>query len=435
MKTIINKITTLSLGTVLIFASCTKDYKNPNAASQPDVFASPKGITGVAVSLQRTYSLTVHSSMMSSCALSTNEALIVNVGNVSEALLFNGGASVDGNNGLIGNVWISNCKLIYDANTVIDAAVKNIPDAAYRSGVIGYASIFKALGYGNLSMYWENVPDTIGAPVSSPSIFITRTQGYTKAVATIDRALAFITANPISTTFTSDIPAGIDIVNTLQALKARYALYAGNIAAAAAAASIVDITKISLLNYDALNPNPVFITVTSSNNVYQPIDSTLGLPLTLRPDLTDARIPFYTTIATSTPRYRMNGFWNSSTRSIPIYLPDEVRLIRAECLLRQSSPDAAAAKTIIDAILQQTPASDPLGVGANIVAGYTGIVDVPSLLNEVYRNRCIELFMSTNKMEDIRRFGRPNSETKRKNFPYPFRERDNNPNTPTDPVF
>jgi hypothetical protein len=116
-------------------------------------------------------------------------------------------------------------------------------------------------------------------------------------------------------------------------------------------------------------------------------------------------------------------------------LPDEVRLIRAECLLRQSTPDAAAAKTIIDAILQQAPASDPLGVGANIAAGYTGTVDVPSLLDEVYRNRCIELFMSTNKMEDIRRFGRPNSETKRKNFPYPFRERDNNPNTPTDPLF
>ncbi len=435
MKKIFNKITVLSLAAIALFASCSKEYSNPNAASQPDVFASPKGITGVAVSLQRSYSLGVHSAMMSSCGLSTNEALIVNVGNVSEALLFNGGASVDGNNGLLGLVWINNCKVVYDANTVIDAAVRNIPDAGYRSGVIGYASIFKALAYGNLSMYWESVPDTIGAPVTTPSTFIPRSQGYTKAVATIDRALAFIAASPISATFTSDVPAGIDIVNTLQALKARYALYAGNIATALTAANAVDITKTSVMNYDALNPNPVFITVTSSNNIYQPLDSTLGLPLTLRPALTDARIPFYTTIATSTPRYRMNGFWNATTRAIPIYLPDEVRLIRAECLLRQATPDAAGAKTIIDAILQQAPAADALGVGASIAAGYTGTVDVPNLLNEVYRNRCIELFMSTNRLEDVRRFGRPNAETKRKNFPYPFRERDNNPNTPADPAF
>jgi hypothetical protein len=435
MKSIINTVTTLSLGAIMVLTSCTKEYSNPNAASQPDVFASPKGITGVAVSLQRNYSLNVHSSMMSSCALSTNEALIVNVGNVSEALLFSGGASVDGNNGLLGTVWINNCKVVYDANTVINAAIKNIPDAGYRSGVVGYASIFKALAYGNLCMYWENVPDTIGAPVSSPSIFISRTQGYTKAVATIDRALAFIAASPISTTFISDIPSGVDIINTLQALKARYALYAGNISTAIAAANIVDITKTSVLNYDALNPNPVFITVTSSNNVYQPLDSTLGLPLTLRPALTDARIPFYTTIATSTPRFRMNGFWNASTRSIPLYLSDEIRLIRAECLLRQASPDLVGAKAIIDAILQQTPAADPFGVGANIASGYTGIVDVTNLLDEVYRNRCIELFMSANKLEDLRRFGRPNSETKRKNFPYPFRERDNNSNTPADPAF
>jgi hypothetical protein len=35
----------------------------------------------------------------------------------------------------------------------------------------------------------------------------------------------------------------------------------------------------------------------------------------------------------------------------------------------------------------------------------------------------------------MRRFGRANTEMKRKNMPYPFRERDNNPNTPEDPIF
>jgi hypothetical protein len=435
MKRIQSLTLFLGLAATLMTASCSKEYLNPNAASDVSVLGSPKGLMGVAVGVQRTYALSIHPSMMSAVGLTTGETFVLNIGNISEANLFNGGASVDGNNGLLGSIWISNCKAIYDANTVL-AGAQNLNDAGYRSGLIGYASIFKALAIGNLSMLWENIPDTIGAPVSAPTKFITRAAGYARAVATIDKALAAISAAPISTLFNSDLPAGVDIVNTLQALRARYNLYAGNITGAQAAANAVDLTKTSVLNYESLNPNPVFINVTSSNNVYAPIDSTLGLPVGIRPDLTDARIPFYTSIAaTGTPRFRMNGFWNSATRSIPLYLPDEVRLMRAECLLRQTTPDPAAAKTIIDAVLQQTAASDPLGIGANIAAGYTGPTDAASLLTEVYRNRCIELYISSNKLEDMRRFGRANAEMKRRNMPYPFRERDNNPNTPADPTF
>jgi hypothetical protein len=435
MKRIQSLTLFLGLAATLMTASCSKEYLNPNAASDVLVLGSPKGLMGVAVGVQRTYALSIHPSMMSAVGLTTGETFVLNIGNISEANLFNGGASVDGNNGLLGSIWISNCKAIYDANTVL-AGAQNLNDAGYRSGLIGYASIFKALAIGNLSMLWENIPDTIGAPVSAPTKFITRAAGYARAVATIDKALAAISAAPISTLFNSDLPAGVDIVNTLQALRARYNLYAGNIAGAQAAANAVDLTKTSVLNYESLNPNPVFINVTSSNNVYAPIDSTLGLPVGIRPDLTDARIPFYTSIAaTGTPRFRMNGFWNSATRSIPLYLPDEVRLMRAECLLRQSAPDVVAAKALIDAVLQQTAASDPLGIGANIAAGYTGPTDAASLLTEVYRNRCIEIYMSSNKLEDMRRFGRANAEMKRRNMPYPFRERDNNPNTPADPTF
>jgi hypothetical protein len=435
MKRIQSLTLFLGLAATLMTASCSKEYLNPNAASDVSVLGSPKGLMGVAVGVQRTYALSIHPSMMSAVGLTTGETFVLNIGNISEANLFNGGASVDGNNGLLGSIWISNCKAIYDANTVL-AGAQNLNDAGYRSGLIGYASIFKALAIGNLSMLWENIPDTIGAPVSAPTKFITRAAGYARAVATIDKALAAISAAPISTLFNSDLPAGVDIVNTLQALRARYNLYAGNITGAQAAANAVDLTKTSVLNYESLNPNPVFINVTSSNNVYAPIDSTFGLPVGIRPDVTDARIPFYTSIAASgTPRFRLNGFWNSATRSIPLYLPDEVRLMRAECLLRQTTPDPAAAKTIIDAVLQQTAASDPLGIGANIAAGYTGPTDAASLLTEVYRNRCIELYISSNKLEDMRRFGRANAEMKRRNMPYPFRERDNNPNTPADPTF
>ena len=61
-----------------------------------------------------------------------------------------------------------------------------------------------------------------------------------------------------------------------------------------------------------------------------------------------------------------------------------------------------------------------------------------SLLKEIYKNRCIELFMSGMKLSDSRRFARPgpndlNAERNRNYYPYPLQERSGNPKTPADP--
>jgi starch-binding outer membrane protein, SusD/RagB family len=425
--------TTIAFSIILIgISSCKKDFKNPNAASSDQVLTNPKGLMGVAVGIQRTYSNGVAYGIADATGLITGETFILNVGNASEAQFSNGGGAVDNSNGLLNNIWTSSSKCIYDANNVINGAA-SVADKGYASGLIGYASIIKALSIGAQSMYWENVPATIG---STASTFVTRSQGFSNAIATIDNALSSISANPISTGFLADLPAGLDIINTLQALKARYSLFIGNYAAAISAANLVDLTKSSSLSFDAATPNPIYQSVTSTNNVYQPVDSTLGLPLSIRPSLIDARVPFYTVINTAAaPRFRLNGFWNTATKKIPIYVTNEMKLIKAESLLRQTSPDPIGAQALIDAVLKQNPAIEPNGVGANIAAGYTGASDVASLLTEVYRNRCIEMYLSGLKLEDMRRFARPLTERKRNFFPYPINERNNNPNTPADPAF
>jgi hypothetical protein len=85
-------------------------------------------------------------------------------------------------------------------------------------------------------------------------------------------------------------------------------------------------------------------------------------------------------------------------------------------------------------VITKTAASDPFGVGANLPA-INSFGSYAALLDEIYKQRCIEMFMSGQKLEDMRRFGRANAEMKRKLMPYPLRERDNNPNTPADPAF
>ena len=138
-------------------------------------------------------------------------------------------------------------------------------------------------------MFWEKIPEGIGQNVG----FISRMEGYAKAIKVIDDALTAINANPISTSFTSSIPAGIDIVNTLQALKARYSLFSGNYTQALTAANAVDLTKKSVLNFEAANPNPIYDVAGSNFNVYQPVGPDMGLPAALQPDAADMRIPFY----------------------------------------------------------------------------------------------------------------------------------------------
>src|SRR5438105_4340286 len=426
--------TCLMLAAVLIqTTACKKDYPDPTKAPKDDALNSARGLTGIAVGLQRVYTAGRAASLynlVTADGFVTKQLNIINQGNTAEYQLYLGSGSVDGTNTILAGFWTNSNKLIYDANNVIDNAPK-LTDKGYASGLIAYASIFKALALGNMAMFWDHVPDTIGINVA----FVSSDDGFNKAIAVINNALAAVNANAISAIFQSNIPAGIDIVNTLHALKARYSLNAGNYAQALTEANAVDLTKKSTFNFDAVTLNPIFETATSTNNVYQPIDSTMGLPAGLEPNLADKREPFYIVInAAIAPRFRINGFGAALNSSFPVYLPGEMTLIKAESYARQSAPDLVNALIELNKIITKKPANDPLGVGADLPAD-AGPYTQAQLLDQIYRHRCIELYMSGLKLEDMRRFNRPTSERKRSFFPYPFIEKDNNPNTPGDPTF
>ncbi len=427
------KITFYTIAALALFlAGCKKDFTNPNAATQEETFASDRAATAVATGLQRQYALTAASplyALVNANGFVTNELILRNAGNIPELQLFTGGSAVDATNTVLANIWTRSSKIIYDANNVIGFA-NGLSDRSYASGLISFASIFKALSIGNLSMLWEKVPDTVGQNVS----FIDRLDGYRKAVAVLDGAITVYNANEPNALVRSRLPADIDIINTLYALKARYSLFAGDYATALAAANMVDLTKKSVFSYDALSQNPVFESATATNNVFQPIDTTLGLPVSLAPDLADKRIPFYIGINTAiAPRYRIKGFYEMGTTQIPIYLPGEIMLIKAEAYARMNPPNLAAALTELNKVITKTPSEDIYGVGADLPP-IAGPLTQEELLTEIYRQRSIELFMSGMRLEDMRRFGRPLTERKRNFFPYLFQERDNNPNTPPDPL-
>jgi starch-binding outer membrane protein, SusD/RagB family len=430
MKSITIKSFVLALAFSLGLSSCgDQEFLNPSAASETQVVSDVNGLIALCNGIQQRYTVGRQSPMyttISASGLSTRELRVLNSGNVDEDLLGIGGQSVNKNNSIVTQLWAQNNFVKYYADIVL-GNLNTATDPAMRASIQAYASIFKALALTNLSAYFEQVTISTGAKAA----FSPRNQALDQAITTLTSAQTALGTQAIPATFTSRIAPGINIPNTINALLARIYLMRGNLSEAAASAGRVDRAVRSSFNYDDIARNPIWDVALGNINVYQPRDLAMGLPAALAPETTDARIDFYflsRTIANNT--FRGRGFFKANGDAIPVYLPDEMTLIRAEVAARGNQ--LADAVTLINQVRTQAPTADIWGVGGNLPA-YAGENTQEAILTEIYRQRCIELFMSGQKLEDSRRFGRAADRT-RTFYPYPQVETDNNPNTPADPA-
>ncbi|MBA4053885.1 MAG: RagB/SusD family nutrient uptake outer membrane protein, partial [Marivirga sp.] len=171
----------------------------------------------------------------------------------------------------------------------------------------------------------------------------------------------------------------------------------------------------------------------SNRNVTEPQDDKFALPVALQTPPTDKRIAFFINSTAGVNKARAS-FFTSNTSTLPLYRVGEMYLIKAEALIRKSAANLTDAVTELNKVITKVPASDPWGIGADLPP-YSGGMTEQEVLDEIYKQRCIELYLSGLRFEDSRRFGRPQVERGNRNFmPYPFTERDNNSNTPTDPA-
>ncbi|MCX6214388.1 RagB/SusD family nutrient uptake outer membrane protein [Spirosoma sp.] len=435
MKKIVIPI--LLTGLLLTQAACNKEYLNPSTISQSQAVSSPDGLMTLANGLQYRYTtggaLSVLYASTAGAGLTTREQAVLNVGNLDEANLATGAGNVSNINSVVRNLWTqshlvrSNAELIL-ANTGV------VSDAGTKSGIIGYASIFRALSLGTLGMFFEQSPVTTGTNVP----FVTRAQVFKEAISTLETAATQLPSAPVSADFTGKIVTGIDIPNTIQALIARYALFSGDYDKALAAAAKVDLTKRSVFNFDDNTRNPLFEYTFGNLNVFQPTNANLGLPATLAPDAADKRIAFLTKPSTNTAVAPViaTAFYTANNAAVPVYLPGEILLIQAEAYARKG--DLVNAVASLNKVLTKTATQDAFGLGAALPA-YAGAQTADAILAEIYRNRQIELAYQGFRLEDSRRFNRPGpgatgAERNRNFFPYPLTERNNNTNTPGDPA-
>lgn len=415
----------------LFLTSCDEEFLDPTRASEEDVFSSRDGLIGAANGLQSRYSVGRQSpfgyALITGNGFTTNELGVPQAGNLDEVALYSGSGEVLPNNGIVSNIWAQSLILNSESQKVINN-INRLTVPVEKATVLVHASIFKALALGNLIQFFERVPIS----TAKNATFNSRAEVLAEVIKTLEDTKSSL---PSATGFTGIAP-GINYTNTVNALLARFYLISGNLDKAFEHATLVNLTVRSGFQFDAVNQNAIAATAFLVANNYQPIGRSLGLPASLQPNAADGRINFYINPTSTVSAVRGAGFWGAITSTVPVYLPGEMILIRAEVLARKNQlPEAV---TEINRVLQKTAAADVWGVGANLPA-YSGTVDQPSLLTEIYRNRCIELFMSGLKLEDTRRFNRPGAgapgaERNRNWYPYPDSERFNNPNTPANPA-
>ncbi|WP_222984584.1 RagB/SusD family nutrient uptake outer membrane protein [Flagellimonas meishanensis] len=428
----------LTLGLV----SCETDFENPNAATEDQVFSSREGIFAAAVGLQQLYSTTGIRWIVETPAVTTREGGITTTfQNMIE--LEDGGTALPNFNSNVQGLWSTMLRVIKIAED-IEANANTIElEAGTQSGLIAHAKLFKAMAIGSLAQNYEQV--IVETSNDNDASFVSRTEGFQTAITLLSEAATQIAATAPSSEFINGITLGnIDLPNTIAAMTARYNLFAGNYDAAISAANSVDQSVTSIFAYDSQNQNPIWARVIQNDAPnFKPRDN-FGLPAEFVFDLADGRLAFYLVPLDETnqnglPIEDISGFFNEITEPIPVYLPDEMNLIIAEANLRSGSPNLGAATAALNEVLTDT--DDPFDVNA-AVGAYAGPNTVDDLLDEIYKNRRAELFLTGMSLEDSRRFGRPqpsgaamnyDEERNRNFYPYPDLERNSNPNTPDDP--
>ncbi|MBL7815631.1 MAG: RagB/SusD family nutrient uptake outer membrane protein [Saprospiraceae bacterium] len=424
---------------LLTQSSCIKEYTNPSAITNLQVVSSVDGLTGLVNGLQFRYSVGRQSPLyegFSASGLVTNELKVLNLGNTDELNLGAGLAAVLPNNSIVNQLWTQSYAMMNESNLILDN-INIVADANMKAVISGYGSFYKAMALGTLATYFEKMPLTVG----KSQVFSSREDALKSAISLLESAesgLSSLSSATIATLSSGRFVPGFDLKNSVIALQARFNLMLKDYTKALAAANKVDLKVKSAFRFDAVNANPVYFVSYSNRNVLEPTNKNLGLPTALVLDTLDKRIPFYLNPAASGTVNLGFGHFRSNTTDIPVYLPGEMILIKAECLAQS---DIAGAIAQLNNVIKKKATEDAWGIGADIAAGYTGAATKDAVLTEIYRQRCIELCNSGLRLDDSRRLGRPGPdqaasirERGRNFFPYPQAERDNNSNTPTDPT-
>jgi len=428
-----------------LFTACETDFENPNNPTEDVVLGTKEGLFALATGIRQYYSVTALRQVIEAPGITTRELGVTNTFlNINE--LAKGGAELPAESGGITNPWVNLLRAKGMAESLIEGANTVELSAGTKSGLLAYGNLVKAMCLGSMIEMFEQAP--INNAANGAAEFSDRATVLANCISLLEEAKDAMSSAPISDEFKSTVLwSNMNLEKTVNAFLSRYYLIAGNYPESINAANAVlnnsDATN-SMWVYDANNQNPIWNRTVNSADLNP--QTNFGLLGAYIPEAGDGRVDFYlgddagfaNADAGGQALSEMLGFFGTSTAAIPIYLHGEMLLNKAEAYARQNQlPEA-----VIQLNLVRQKNNDPLGVNANLPAWTGDETNQTAILEEIYKNRCIELFLTGLRFGDSKRF-HPNfavptaanttNERNRNFYPYPTIERENNPNTPADP--
>lgn len=405
-------------------AACNLDLTNPNAPTEEQVLSNPQGIIALGVGLQAQFANSIDDYVLPS-ALVTDEWGTKQRALLSYTALMNT-TNFENTFDVVTLPYSNTYQMVKVANTLLDA----IPNAGFgtgfAAGMTAEAKLFKAMALGFASTIYQNLPINTDVAGATPR---PRAEVMDTVLALLNSARADIqnVSDADLAGFKQQVlGSSIDIRNTIDAMIARYSLYRGQYQAAIDAATRVSPTVLSSLTYPAPTTNPVY-------NLAYGLVYIGGLNSYVKQAVAGDKRPDYWLKTTPTfggnpPDTILVDFKKYVTANdpFPLYLPDEMKLIRAEAQARLGNLTAA-----IDLINQvRTQATSSVDEPAAGLPALTD-ADLPNLtavLNEIAYERRYELYMQGTRWEDTRRLGSQGNTVTFQFLPLPAAECRANPN-------
>lgn len=423
--------------TAISLAACELDLTNPNAPTVDQVTASVDGVIALGTGVQARYAES-YGNFANMAGLVTDEFAAVSAAliSISDAE----GGSVAPGTGIAENVFNSVYRTVRTADEILVNAGKFPPEveAGTKSGLQALAYTLKADALGQAVQSYQKIP-IVTLDVTQP-VYVSRTESVPYIRALLDSAVSTLAAQAPSTFFNSVVlTPGVNLNNTINLFRARYARIANDDAAALAAANLVPRNSLSTLTYPSPSLN-FFNNVTGGANGIGPRRQ-FRLTAT---DLGDQRWVYFVSPSTAVGRVgSLLDVWARYTNPrapLPVYYPDEALLIKAEALARLNQ--LAAAQAALDSVRTDCTGGRGLDDPKPCLAPLSGALTQAQLIAEIYVNRRYELFGTGLRWEDARRrnavrgfavFPNVPLDAQRCWLPYAVGDRNANPNVPADP--
>lgn len=408
-------------------AACDLDVQNPNSPTREESLADPDGIVSLAVGMQGQFAGQVQE-FIQAPALVTDEWGTTTLALSSYRDLFLTGPEfqISRASARVEEPWAA----AYQVARSADDLAASVPDAdlppGLQSGILSTARLFKAMALGAVAQHFAAMPVDVSG--DQPS-FVDREQVFDAVLDLLEQARADLDDADLALTEQRVLGEGFDLPSTIDAMLARFHLFAGNHEAAIAAADRVDPAVLSVFTYTSTSQNPV------ENLAFQLGYVSVLVSWVEAAEDGDGRVDYWADTSVEPVAGNPDSLlvplerYSSPTATFPVYLPDEMKLIRAEAHTRLGEFDLARQE--IDAVRTQSssPVDEPVADLPSIPDEELDTED--ELLAQIAHERKYELYNQGLRWEDTRRLGADVTVEPTIDFlPVPEQECLNNPNAP-----